>query len=326
MNRLLPCTDAQGASTAIYEPDLRTLFGAALEAPNLDNLIHFADFAARFRRHSTFNAHLIRIERPGARVVATRQEWASVDRWVIPNAVPILLLWPSAPVIVAFDIEDTGPAVDRAEIGDPFAATGAMHVEAAGGAIERLKHHCGRHPHFRIEFVDVPAGFGAAGSVAIVDESHIVTALAAPDEQISYAGDLMTEGRRTGTRSIPLYRVVLNPRLTQLEQLVTLAHELGHIFLGHLGPCAGDAGERAGWPDRRDVEHSLAELEAEAVAWIVAARAQLTTESARYLARHVTDDASSDVHVSLIERAAGRFERLCAVHYRDVRHAPIYQP
>jgi hypothetical protein len=37
--------------------------------------------------------------------------------------------------------------------------------------------------------------------------------------------------------NIPCYRVTLSDRLTDRGWFANLAHELGHIFCGHLGAC-----------------------------------------------------------------------------------------
>jgi hypothetical protein len=57
-----------------------------------------------------------------------------------------------------------------------------------------------------------------------------------------------------------------------------LAHELAHIFCGHLG-----AWENGFWPDRHHVTHAVRECEAEAVAHFVTERLNLGIGSVRYL-------------------------------------------
>jgi len=62
--------------------------------------------------------------------------------------------------------------------------------------------------------------------------------------------------------------------LTPAEQFVTLLHELGHLFCGHLGAFADNnlAVEEFGWPDRGHIPHAAQEIEAELVAWWLAKR------------------------------------------------------
>ena len=86
-------------------------------------LIEFVEFCNRFRRHSIFNARLIQTQRRGARACATAAEWRRTGRYVLPDAQPIIILWPFGPTAHVYDVEDTGPVHDRAAVGDPFAAT-----------------------------------------------------------------------------------------------------------------------------------------------------------------------------------------------------------
>lgn len=66
---------------------------------------------------------------------------------------------------------------------------------------------------------------------------------------------------------------------------MTIVHELGHIFLGHLGECASGQSDddESGWPNRMGLGKNEKEIEAEAVAYLVASRAGVVTASAQYL-------------------------------------------
>jgi antirestriction protein ArdC len=97
-------------------------------------------------------------------------------------------------------------------------------------------------------------------------------------------------------------------------QFTTLAHELGHLFLGHLG-----ADKKLNVPGRTDTNHVQRELEAESVAYIVCGRNGVTSASETYLANYVQADTSVDqIDVYQVMRAAGQVESLLglAAHAR----------
>jgi hypothetical protein len=76
------------------------------------------------------------------------------------------------------------------------------------------------------------------------------------------------------------FRVKINRQLDRLGRFTTLAHELGHIYCGHLGGYVRDR-----WADRSgELTIGQRELEAEAVSWLVCRRLGLETRSAEYLA------------------------------------------
>ena len=312
------------APTPAAEPpvadQLSELFYSALESQTADDLVEFVEFCSRFRRHSVFNARLIQIQRRGARAVASVKEWRAAGRYILPDARPILILMPFAPVVHVYDIEDTGPPIDRAEIGDPFAATGPLPQSTIAAAIDRLADACMGSKQFRIRIERERLGYDFAGSAA--HQRHL--ALPEPEfrpgeehgkvvsQQLESVGSKV--GKKGQMRWLPHWRVKLNDRMTPAEQLVTVSHELGHIFCGHTGGCEG-FGERSGWPQRRGLPHNVCEMEAEAVAWLVANRAGLKTASAAYLKRHVEGGDTRLVDVTLVERAASRIEAMAKMRY-----------
>ena len=135
---------------------VRQLVKSAIESPTAELLADFLNFATRFRRLAVWNARMAYIQRPGARVIASEFEWQSVGRHVLPDAVPIIILWPFSPIRSVYELEDTGPLINRADIGDPFATEGKFRH----GTL--TQHIRGRAADRRAESGQV-GGYGAAG-------------------------------------------------------------------------------------------------------------------------------------------------------------------
>ena len=106
-----------------------------------------------------------------------------------------------------------------------------------------------------------------------------------------------------------VYEIKLNRNLSKEVRFVTLAHELGHLFLGHLG---GD--KKWGITDRRKFNHAQQELEAESVAFLVAERNGVDSKSEAYLCDFVRDHETIEaLDLYQVMRAAGQVETLLGI-------------
>ena len=104
------------------------------------------------------------------------------------------------------------------------------------------------------------------------------------------------------------YRVILNLKHSPAQQLGTLAHELGHVFCGHLGKM-----ELGFWPDRSPLEKKAEEFEAEAVAYLVTDRMALDIASEAYLSGYLKDDQPlPNYSLDAVLKAAGKVEEMVA--------------
>jgi hypothetical protein len=72
---------------------VRQLIKQAIEIPAPDGIANFLNFSTAFRRLGIWNARMAYIQRPGARIIASEYEWKTVSRSVVPDAVPIMILW-----------------------------------------------------------------------------------------------------------------------------------------------------------------------------------------------------------------------------------------
>lgn len=85
-----------------------------------------------------------------------------------------------------------------------------------------------------------------------------------------------------------------------------MAHELAHLYLGHLG-----ADKFLKIPDRKIKENKARELEAESVCYIVCHRNNVQPNSEAYLTGFVNDELQAeDMDLYALLKAAGQIETI----------------
>jgi hypothetical protein len=113
------------------------------------------------------------------------------------------------------------------------------------------------------------------------------------------------------------FRIRLNAKHDLPTRYCTLAHELGHVYCGHVG---GDTKGR--WADKTKLSHAHKEMEAEAVAWLVGQRNDVQSKSREYLRKLVRDVGLSEISMYSIFEAANRVESRTAPDSRKISIAP----
>jgi hypothetical protein len=268
-NRLAHFDDCALAIDQMFKEAMRVEGSNAFDA--------FLASARNFSNLSIYNAMLVRVQRPGAAMVGSRKQWRKLGRMVLPDAVPIVILRPFGPVQFLFEMDDTKGQPIPGQYQNPLYAQG-MIPEAL---YERTKSSA---ENFAVEVVETDNyGGNLAGTAA--------------------GFGICPE--RTFDEKQWNFRVKLNAKHDVPTKYATLAHELGHIYCGHLG---GDSKGR--WPNRRTLfltEHAR-ELEAEAVSWLVCQRNGITTRSKEYLNSLIDEAALQVVSVYAIYEAANRVE------------------
>jgi IrrE N-terminal-like domain len=120
------------------------------------------------------------------------------------------------------------------------------------------------------------------------------------------AGSIRVVRRASNANEATQYRIHINRNHEPAVKFATLAHELGHLFLGHLGPD-----RKLDVPERRALGDSQRELEAESVAYIVCERNGMQSASQPYLSNFVNANTTVDqIDVYRVMRAAGQVETL----------------
>jgi len=231
-------------------------------------------FVVRLRQFAPFNAMLLQIQKPGLVYAASAQDWRKrFGRSPKDGARPLLIMWPFGPVALVYDVLDTeGRPLPKDVL--KFVAHGEMSPETLSSFTPLLSRR-------NIEVEHVDAGDASAGLIRVLSR-----------------GKSPAEANR--------YRIRLNHNHPPAVKFATLAHELGHLFLGHLGPDP-----RLKIPRRSRPTEAHMELEAESVAFIVCHRQGIEPRSHSYLAEFVkADTALDDLDLYQIMRAAGLVEGL----------------
>lgn len=130
-------------------------------------------------------------------------------------------------------------------------------------------------------------------------------------EERDYATALAGRVERVSGRAYD-FHVSLNNKHTAAQKLGTLAHELAHVFCGHLGKS-----ELGWWPDRPQMHLNIREFEAEVVAYFVTERMALDIGSAEYLAAYLDKDRPlPNYSLETVLKAAGKVEEMAAGRFR----------
>lgn len=248
------------------------LFSEALENKPSDAFDRFFNFVCKFNNLSIYNAMLVMVQRPGASAVGTIDQWRAIGRTIKPDAVPIVVLLPFGPVRFVYELGDTA--------GDPVPGEKDGSLFAKGVRVEGLWEKAEKSAQkYNIEIIiSNQEGMYRAGSAAGFTDYP----------------------EKTPKRG---YRIKLNGRHDLPTQFATLAHELGHIYCGHLG-----VNHEGRWPNRWKISVPVKELEAEAVSYLVCRRNGIITSSEDYLRSIIPKAHKEEVSMYAIFDAANRVE------------------
>ncbi|QCO55886.1 ImmA/IrrE family metallo-endopeptidase [Pseudorhodobacter turbinis] len=212
---------------------------------------------------------LLHIQKSGLTHAATAHDWwHRFGRVPKKGTRPLLVLRTKGPVDFVFDILDTE---GRDVPVDAFAFP--TFGDLSDNRFSEFMRAVGKE---RIDLVVLDSGDGQAGWIRLLAESKAET------------------GKN-------VYQLAYNRNHAAPTRFVTVAHELAHLYLGHLG---SDAGRRV--PYRRDTPHELMEVEAEMVAYLVAMRNGLKPRSESYLANY--KGAFEDLNLYAVTRAVNAVE------------------
>jgi len=266
-NRLAHFEDCRSAIDQMFSEALATHGSRAFD--------EFLGFVVRFSNLSVYNAMLVRVQRPGAGAVATRNKWNEFGRSIKPDAIPIMILRPFGPVAFVFEQSDTEGRALLGECENPLFAKGSLTQRFYDQSVMAAKKYgveVKATDNYGVLLAGTAAGFG-------------------------------TRPESFETKAGRGFRVRVNAKHDLPTRFATMAHELGHIYCGHVG-----ADSKGRWPDRSRMTHVQVETEAEAVAWLVCQRYGIETRSREYLSDLVKGADLSGISMYSIFEAANRVE------------------
>lgn len=249
-------------------------------------------FTTRFHFYAPFNAMLIHIQMKGATYVAPARRWADkYQRDIKPGARPLVILQPMGPVMFVFDVAETEPRTDAPplprEIVNPF--------EVRSGQIrDELNKTVKNAVRDGIVVEEAAAGSQHAGSIGV----------APPGKALQFQTKLKPVSVFI---DVPQrYYLSLNKNHSTESRYATLAHELGHLYAGHLGTP-----NDKWWPDRRGLDQNVREFEAESVCYLVCSRLGIDNPSAEYLSGYLKANAEiPKISLDCVMKAAGLIEQM----------------
>jgi hypothetical protein len=228
------------------------------------------DFIGRFRDYSPYNNMLVRVQRPSCSFFATRRDWERrFGKKPKDDARPMIILAPMHPVLLVYDLED----IDKPNVPKELREFSLVFGPIDPRWLDRVQANA-RGYRIKVEFKKLSS------------------------TQSGYATHAL--GQKTWKMT-----VVVHQGLDTASQLGVLAHELAHVFLGHLGTDYDQW-----WPARANIHRAAMEVEAEAVTYIVTERLGLKGSSVPYVSRHLTGgELPVGVSIDLIAKTATLIER-----------------
>ncbi len=262
------------------EPDralIEQLIAATRLYGNSEAIQSLLNFTIQLREFAPFNAMLLHIQKPGLTHAATARDWCTrFGRVPKKGARPLLILRAMGPVDFVFDIQDTE--------GRPVPVDAFAFPTFGNMTDQRFDEFMSEVKKELINIAPLDAGDGRAGWIRLLARA---------------------DSRRGKNR----YQLAYNCNHAAPTRFVTVAHELAHLYLGHLG---ADRGRRV--PDRSRTNHALREVEAEMTACLVARRNGLKPRSESFLTNY--QGAFEDLDLYAITRAANAVETALGVSAR----------
>ena len=212
---------------------------------NSDDFIKFLRFIKRFRNRSPFNNALVFAQNPDCYYWAMAKEWEKFGRYVKKEAKPMVVLQPFSPIVFVYDYKDT----EGKEITDDrflYWFKEKEELNFSQKIIDRTIKYLEEREGIKVIFL----------KKGELTETHMNL-----DKALGYVSSQK--------------EIVFHPRYLEeknkIELYGVLVHEMAHYYLEHL-------------KNKKNLDRSIEEIEAELTAWIVFALFGIEKKSEEYLA------------------------------------------
>lgn len=242
---------------------LNEFFKGCADFCKTDTFIDAMKFVARFTQYAPINAFLIYTQKPTATFVASRSRWwTRFGRRLKESARPIVILAPMGPVTFVYDLEDTHGRDIPEYYGESYKVSGDL----ANAKWDNTFRYSIEVDHFKIAYTEK-----------------------------SFLNAACVSKRRGDTYLIEINKDFEDQRL----KYSFLAHELAHIYCGHLGADDKNEKKKQRWIGRKHLTRNQREIEAETVAYLVCSRCGLETKALEYVAGYLKDPEKDLAAISI---------------------------
>lgn len=223
------------------------------------DFIRFFEFISSMNHYSRYNTMLVYTQNSAVTFFGGTAYWRKKNRYVKEDARPYVILAPKGPVMLVYDIFETTGEITP----DEFLEKGiGKKIFEVKGTIDpkKLQRMIGLANDYGIKIGTKPLSYFNAG--------YITT---------RFSGKL---------------EIYLREGQTIEESISVLIHELAHLFLGHTSHKNIThylTSKQIKLPQRK-LTHSLQELEAETVSFLITKKLGLETRAFDYIAGYMNND------------------------------------
>ena len=245
--------------------------------------------------------------------MATPQRWLyDYGRSIKPEAQPIVILQPMGPVMFVFDVSDT-EAIPGAKKVKPLPTEIYKPFEVLNGKLlnKELELVIENAKRDGIRITTTNDGSQSAGRIRWANKNPTLVS------QKVLSG---YEMRIPVYTSVTVkYELLVNSNGQSSEaQYATIAHELAHLYCGHLG-----SPDIKLWPDRQNLDHVAEEFEAESVSFLVCQRHGIQTTSPKYLSQYAdAHENIPSINMESVMKAAGLIETMSRERMKVRKQTP----